>query len=450
MKKQFALNYLMSQMWALDQSMLSTMGNIATRAVSADELKDLFAEKQAVEGKSGKFMTRNMELREGGVGVIHVRGVISRYASIFEDICGGTSTETIAKELTQAVENPAIKGVVINYGTPGGNADGINELGNMIREYSAKKPIISYVGGLAASAGYWLATCGSELVIDATAELGSIGTVMTFMRMKQSDDVETIEIVSSQSPNKRLDPATKEGRAAYQVRLDELADIFVDSTAKNMGVDREKVLNDFGRGGLIMGQKAVDIGMATRLGSLEGVIAELRNGKSNRMDPKNKSADGGNQGVTMTLPNAESLSATDFIAQLNQQRPDVVAAMQPEAPEMAIAAAADIAKQCTDAGMPALSASLLQNGITKADAEQQIKTASALKDTLSASGLTASFDALLPHIGDPAALAGKAIHEAQAASDESSDSNRQTTGETEQKTAVVDSKSIYKKRNSKR
>ncbi len=86
---------------------------------------------------------------------------------------------------------------------------------------------------------------------------------------------ENIEFVSSQSPKKRLDPASSAGRSECQKHLDALAGVFIDRVARNMKVSRTTVLNDFGRGGVLMGKAAVKNKMAHKLGSFEGVIKQL-------------------------------------------------------------------------------------------------------------------------------------------------------------------------------
>lgn len=446
MKKKLALNYLMSQPWALDAQLLSLMGDIANRDADSIELDDFIP--GALEGKPGKAVTRGMEKREGGVALIHVNGVISRYASMFHAICGGTATQMLARDFTSAMNDPSVKSVVLYIDSPGGEADGIHEFSEMVYQARGKKPIVAYVGGSGCSAAYWIATAADEVVMDATARVGSIGTVMTIRRRKASPDdtVETLEIVSSQSPNKRLDPGTDEGRAAYQEQLDQLAEVFIERVARNMGVSRDTVLKDFGGGGVKIGQTAVDKGMARRLGSLEGVIDELKKGNKTTMTkPTKPAATSGDDAITLTLPSAEEMSAADLVAALTEQRPDAVSALTDSHSETALAHAADIVQQCAAAGMPALSASLLKEGVTKASAEDTIKMASGLKDTLSAAGLSASFDALIGCIDDPVKMVGKAIHEVKASSDENGDLSRVVTDKT-QKSTALNANDIYAKR----
>lgn len=457
MKKNLALDFLMSRPWALEQGYLDIMTGLSARDLDNLDLSSLKLSTNqvaegvatALEGKSGRAVTRSMELR-GDVAIIHVNGVISRYAGMFDDICGGTSTQTLAKDWTAATERHDVNSIVLYIDSPGGHADGIHEFAEMVYQGRGDKHIVAYVGGSACSAAYWIASAAEEVVIDATGRAGSIGTVLNIRRRKatDADPIETLEIVSSQSPNKRLDPFEKEGRDAYQSEMDQLADVFIDRVGRNMNVDRDTVLNEFGKGGVLVGQSAVDKGMAHRLGSLEGVISELQNRKRKPMS-KSKAPSATTVGasvIALNLPTAEAASIEQIVAAITAERPDVIAALVPAPEVTALESAEVIAAACAKAGIPAMSASLLKPGVTKADAEQQIKAATELKDTLAAVGISASFDALVSHVSDPVKLAGLVAHEIQALGDESGNSSRQVIGDSGKDKTSLSTKQIYASR----
>jgi len=114
-----------------------------------------------------------------------------------------------------------------------------------------------------------------------TGILGSIGVRATYRDTRAQDaarGVRTIEIVSSQSPNKRMDPTEDAGRAQLQLVIDELGAVFVNAVARHMGVDPETVASEFGQGGVFVGQSAVDAGLADRVGTYESVVADLQRG----------------------------------------------------------------------------------------------------------------------------------------------------------------------------
>lgn len=339
MKKLMALQFLASQAWALPPTMLADMEAIARRELQAGRWEALTAQ----DGESLKAAPM-VEVRDG-VALIKVRGVVSRYASWMHDICGGTSTEALAKSLSASIEDPKVRALVLWIDSPGGQVNGLNELAEMIYAARGRKKIVAYVGGQACSAAYWLASACSEVVIDATAELGSVGTVAGFRILPPVDGEQRIEIVSSNAPNKRLDPTSKEGQAAVQIIVDDLEGVFLDAVARNMAVTRDKVLADYGRGGTFIGAKAVKQGMAHRLGSLEGLIAEL----SGRAQPralhqtKAQTAAQTNLGAsTMPLTIAEGATAAAVAEALKAQHPEAfatIAATGSADKEAAVAAA---------------------------------------------------------------------------------------------------------------
>ena len=74
----------------------------------------------------------------------------------------------------------------------------------------------AYASGDAASGAYWIAAAADEIVVSKTSALGSIGVVGVY-RGNKGENV--VEVVSSQSPYKRLDPDTDDGRARLQSAL---------------------------------------------------------------------------------------------------------------------------------------------------------------------------------------------------------------------------------------
>lgn len=234
---------------------------------------------EALQTRLGRPLdnTRSVSMRDG-VAVIPVTGPIFRYANLFTEISGATSTQELATDIQAALDNRYVRAIVLNVDSPGGEATGISELARLIASARGNKPIVAYGGGLVASAAYWLASAADQVVIDETAMLGSIGVVMSYLDTSERDakaGVRRVEIVSSQSPDKRIDPATESGRAKVQATVDALAGLFVDAVAVNRGVSVDTVLTDFGQGGVLVGAAAVAAGMADRIGSLESVIAEL-------------------------------------------------------------------------------------------------------------------------------------------------------------------------------
>ena len=288
------LQWILNHYWALTEDALETMLQIAQR----DGL-----DPEALAARLGRPLdnTQKVTVRDG-TAIVPVIGPLFRYANLFTEISGATSYELLARDFEQALASPDVQSIVLQIDSPGGEANGTHELAARIHAARGVKPIIAYVGGMAASAGYWLASAADRIIVDPTALLGSIGVrtaVVDTSAMEEKEGIKTYTIVSSQSPHKAIDPGQAADRARVQAVVDRLAAIFVANVARNRGVDEATVLNDFGRGDVLVGQAAVDAGMADGIGSLESLLADL-----NSSSP---TAAGGGRSTTqeaiMTQPN---------------------------------------------------------------------------------------------------------------------------------------------------
>lgn len=259
--------------WLITESALDQLMAIADR----------MGDPEALETRLGRQLDNSQTaVIRDGVAVIPVTGPIFRYANMFTRISGATSTQVLATDIQAALDNPQVRGIVLNVDSPGGEANGINELSDLIFAARSKKPIKAYVGGMAASGGYWIASAASEVIIDDTGMAGSIGAVV---EIKLGDDKESgkrYQIVSRNAPNKRPDLSTEGGRAKVAETIDALGDVFAAKVARNLGADPEDVPAMGDHGGIKMGAAAVEAGLAHRLGSLESVIADLARPAANQ------------------------------------------------------------------------------------------------------------------------------------------------------------------------
>lgn len=212
--------------------------------------------------------------RRGSTAVLPITGPITRYSNLFQIMSGnGTSVETLAKDFTAALDDPSFSSILLSVDSPGGEANGINELAQMIVAARGIKPVWAYVSDLGASAAYWLASAAEQVIAAETAALGSIGAIAVFRdAMKPSKD---IAFVSSVSPRKAMDPTTKSGAEDIQELVDAYGRIFVEAVAKNRGISTEAVVENYGQGGVLLGRAAVDAGMADDLGTFEGALVSL-------------------------------------------------------------------------------------------------------------------------------------------------------------------------------
>ncbi len=305
-------NRITGDPWAITETALHTILEVAARENEAPE---------AVAAKLGRQLQNSYNATErDGVAIIPVTGPLFRYANIFTAISGASSYELIARDFMSALENPQISSIILDIDSPGGEVNGVSELASMIFEARGTKPVIAYASGDAASGAYWIASAADEIVVSETSALGSIGVVGIYRGKSAKESAETVEIVSSQSPHKRLNPMSDDGRAKLQTRIDSMADVFVSTIARNRSVTADHVLEHYGGGDVMIGAHAVNAGLADRIGSLERLITELSSPKT--QSPPQEGF------FSSTQPKKEKKPMN--LEQLKTDHPDLVASLHAE------------------------------------------------------------------------------------------------------------------------
>ncbi len=252
----------------------------------------------------------------GSVSVIPVKGPLSKEPSIWSWVFGGSNYESIARDIRQSLESAEVKTIVLDVDSPGGVVDGCDELSAMIAEANKRKPVIAYIGGMGASAAYWLAASAGRIVANPTAQLGSIGTKTTLVDQTRALDtagVALYEIESSQSPLKNIDPASEADRLRVKAMLSDLASVFIERVATGRRVSTAKVEQDFGRGDVFIGAKAKKANLADSLGDFETLIAQLTAPPPSASVMTVRANNNPNRGKGMSMKNAKCSScASDF------------------------------------------------------------------------------------------------------------------------------------------
>lgn len=316
MRRTIALDAILSTPWAIKPEWLRTITDIAQRQGE---------EPEALQARLGRPLdnARRVTVRDG-VAIIPVTGPIFPRANMMTEMSGATSLSVLATDLRTALDDPNVSAVVMDIDSPGGVAFGVQEMADMVFAARQEKPVVAYVSGMAASAAYWLASAATEVVINASGLAGSVGVVMG-MQVQEGPDRDgyrDIELVSSNAPNKRLDPRTDEGLAEIQALLDGLEKEFIGAVARNRGVPPEAVVERFGAGGVKVGIGAVNAGMADRVGTMEQVLAEMATRRENTQAVY--AARQQSMEVKMDLK-------TLTTEQLKADRPDLVAAIEKDA-----------------------------------------------------------------------------------------------------------------------
>lgn len=225
-----------------------------------------------------------------GVAVITITGsLVNRGAWIGAD-SGLTSYEGIQFQLKTAAADPVVRAVILDLHTPGGEAVGAFETAAAVRSLAAKKPTVALIAGMAASAGYAIASGAGEIVTTETGISGSIGVVFVHADMSKHLADKGIKPTlifagARKADGNPFEPLSAEVRADIQGEVNTLHELFLKTVAAGRGARLDVAKARATEARVFMGAEAVRVGLADRVGTFEGILAELAAGKSTPATP---------------------------------------------------------------------------------------------------------------------------------------------------------------------
>lgn len=213
------------------------------------------------------------------IAVVHLDGPIVEGESAPGGFSGESNigSRTVRNALEEIRDQDQIKGVVLRINSPGGSAVASEIMWQGIRRVADKKPVWVSVGSMAASGGYYLAVAGDKIYVNPSSIVGSIGVVGGKFALGGLFDTMKMNVVSrARGPRAGMfasaRPWNDEERALIRGKMQETYDLFTKRvTQGRKGIDLSKTAE----GRLFAGQKAVDLKMADKLGTLDDSIKDL-------------------------------------------------------------------------------------------------------------------------------------------------------------------------------
>jgi len=210
------------------------------------------------------------------VALVRVVGQMQKRESSF----GGTSTIRLRAALRAAVADSSIKGIMMAIDSPGGTVAGTKELADDVYAARQQKPTYAYLEDMGASAAYWAASQATRVSANATAMVGSIGTVAVIEDTRGAADQLGIKVhVISTGPYKGAfwpgTEVTKEQIAYVQELVDDLNAEFLTAVSRGRGA-AEKTVKGWADGRTWVGEKARSLGLVDAIEPFEAAVAALR------------------------------------------------------------------------------------------------------------------------------------------------------------------------------
>ncbi len=175
--------------------------------------------------------------------------------------------------------NDRVKALIVSISSPGGTTYGGERLFKAIRAVAEKKPVVSDVRTLAASAGYMIASAGDTIVAGETSITGSIGVIFQYPQAKDLLDkigvsLEEIKSAPLKAEPSPFHPASEEAKAMIRAMVMDSYDWFVDIVAERRKLPRDEVLK-LANGAIFTGRQAQKAKLVDTLGGEEAIRAYL-------------------------------------------------------------------------------------------------------------------------------------------------------------------------------
>jgi ClpP class serine protease len=143
-----------------------------------------------------------------------------------------------------------------------------------------EKPIIALANVQACSGAYWLASAADEVVVTPSGRLGSIGVFILHLDetgWEANEGLKSTYIAAGRYKveGNSSEPLSEEAEQHIREIVDDYYALFVDGVAAGRGVSADSVKDGFGEGLVVTAQRAVELGMADRVDSFEGVVSKL-------------------------------------------------------------------------------------------------------------------------------------------------------------------------------
>ena len=205
------------------------------------------------------------------IAQISLRGIIT---SAEPGTLGDTMVDDLKLQLKQAVADDKVKSIVLYVDSPGGEVTASDIIYQAVVAARSKKPIVVYMGSLAASGGYYVACGGSHLIANETTFTGSIGVIMQAFHYKALLDKVGLEVITFKS-GKFKDmlsgsrDLTDEEKAYTQSLIDQTYSKFVGIVARERKLDEAALRAGVADGRVVSGLDAVKEKLIDGTGSVE-------------------------------------------------------------------------------------------------------------------------------------------------------------------------------------
>ena len=211
------------------------------------------------------------------VSVLRLSGVIASGGGALRK---NLNYETLEPVIKKAFADKKQDAVILCINSPGGSPVQSALIGQRIRQLADKNntPVIAFCEDVAASGGYWLASCADEIYADEASIIGSIGVISAGFGFTQAIAKLGVErrVYTSGESKSMLDPFKNENpKDVKRLRAlqTEIHEHFIAHVKSRRG-ERLNEEEPLFTGSFWTGTRAKQLGLIDEIGAMHSVLAQ--------------------------------------------------------------------------------------------------------------------------------------------------------------------------------
>ena len=214
-----------------------------------------------------EFISGNSKA-EKKIAVIDVKGTITSDTETFGEAIA--NSKNIVKLIRAAMKDDAVKAIIIDLDTPGGEVTASDEIYHELK--LCQKPVVAMMNSMAASGGYYVACGADRIVANRNTMTGSIGVIISSVNISELLEWAKVkpEFYTSGKMKAMLNPAkptTEEESKIIQALVMDAYNDFAGIVAEARNIPLEKITNgELGDGRVFDGKQALENGLVDELG----------------------------------------------------------------------------------------------------------------------------------------------------------------------------------------
>jgi protease IV len=212
------------------------------------------------------------------IAVLWAEGAI--YPGSIRESSGRINSTKLIKNIRDLAEDDNVKAMIFRIESPGGSALASEEIYQELLAFSQIKPLIASMGTVAASGGYYIAAPAKEIWLSPFSVTGSIGVVSTIPDVsgaagKLGINTEGIYLTEFSRFFALGKPVQEKHLQLFQAKMAVIYKEFKQRVLAHRPLD-ENSLEAVAGGKVWSGRRAIELGLADKIGGLDAVIASTR------------------------------------------------------------------------------------------------------------------------------------------------------------------------------